>query len=183
VAIAALRSADTASQAEGANTFVNGDDRAAARTQPRVLLTPPASLVSAPTAPEIGTRPESHTRDIRSGLGESKVPFTLLQQWEGVVAEPPSGGEFVAILRDLTKPTMPEERAVFPLDQVSPSDRFLVIPGAVFYWSIGYEDLLTGTRRTVSVIRFRRLPAWSKNDMRRIKEGIERLRDIARAFE
>lgn len=108
-------------------------------------------------------------------------PFTLLQQWEGVVSTEPRDEEFSAVLRDLTNPLRPEEQATFSVDQVPPPDRKLVVPGAVFYWSIGYEDTPTGTRRTVSLLRFRRLPAWTRADMRRIAREVERLKRVFRA--
>ncbi len=126
--------------------------------------------------------------DDRSGLTTAALisrsptpegpPFKLLQQWEGVVSTNPSGDEFVAVLRDRTKPDMPEEQGTVSLDHVSESDRSLVVPGGVFYWSIGYEDTPSGTRRTVSMIRFRRLPAWTRGDMRRIDRDIERFRRL-----
>lgn len=104
--------------------------------------------------------------------------FTLLQQWEGEVSTEPRNGEFSAVLRDLTNRLLPEEQATFSVDQVPPPDRKLVVPGAVFYWSIGYEDSPTGTRRTVSLLRFRRLPAWTRGDMRRIAREVERLKRV-----
>jgi len=100
--------------------------------------------------------------------------FRLLQQWEGVVTSELFDGEFSATLRDLTSPSFPEEQGIFSIDQVSSPDHRLVLPGAVFYWSIGYEDTPSGTRRTISMLRFRRLPAWSRGDMRRIARDVER---------
>jgi hypothetical protein len=94
--------------------------------------------------------------------------FLLLQQWEGTVMNA-EALEFVANLRDLTDASRPEEAAAFPLDEVPEPDRPLVVPGAVFYWTIGYETAPTGTRKTVSMLRFRRLPAWSRSELRRLK--------------
>lgn len=109
---------------------------------------------------------------------QERQPFTLLQQWEGIVSTEPSDGEFSAVLRDLTSPVRPEEQATFSIDQVPPPDRKLAVPGGVFYWAIGYEDSPTGTRRTVSLLRFRRLPAWTRSDMRRIAHEVERLKRV-----
>ncbi len=108
-------------------------------------------------------------------------PFSLLQQWEGVVSTSPKDGEFAATLRDLTHPALVEEQATFFLEQVPLPDRGLVLPGAVFYWSIGYEDTATGTRRTISVLRFRRLPAWTRGDMRRLAHQVEKLKRLLAA--
>ena len=100
--------------------------------------------------------------------------FSLLQQWEGVVSATQKDHEFVAVLQDLTAPSRPEEQATFSVDQVSPADRASIVPGGVFYWSIGYEDTPGGTRKTTSIIRFRRLPAWSRRDMDRIDRRVRR---------
>jgi hypothetical protein len=88
--------------------------------------------------------------------------FVALQKWEGQVVEV-GANSFTAKLTDLTKPN-PNELAEFDLDEVSASDRHLVIPGGVFYWSVGYRDRVSGQRSRESVMRFRRLPRWSPSD-------------------
>jgi hypothetical protein len=101
----------------------------------------------------------------------------LLQQWEGTIVEV-SDTDFVAVIRDKTDPSSPEEEATFSFDQVSPADRQLAVSGGVFYWSIAYEDTITRTRKTVSIIRFRRLPAWSRRDIDRVDREARRLRAL-----
>lgn len=103
---------------------------------------------------------------------------TLLQEWEGVVSSPTEKGTFVAVLRDRTNPSNSEERARLPLDEVPQSDRQLVVPGAVFYWSIAYWDSPSGSRRTVSTLRFRRLPRWSRRDIRRLEVDAARFKKL-----
>jgi hypothetical protein len=83
-------------------------------------------------------------------------------------------------LRDLTSPAQPEEQATFSMDAVPEPDCSLVALGAVFYWVIGYEVTITGTRKTVSMLRFRRLPAWTKADILSAKQEAKRL---ARLFD
>lgn len=85
-----------------------------------------------------------------------------LQKWEGRV-NAVGEGHFEATLADLTGDG-PAEEAAFDLDEVSPQDRALVKPGAVFYWSVGYRDAVKGQRTRESIIRFRRLPRWSLPD-------------------
>jgi len=101
----------------------------------------------------------------------------VLQRWEGRVDYLTDGG-FVARLMDLTG-TGADEDAEFPLDEISPMDRPLVQEGAVFYWSVGYRDSASGQRTRESVVRFRRLPHWSKADRqeadRRVARWKERL--------
>ncbi|MBI2393098.1 MAG: hypothetical protein HYV09_26170 [Deltaproteobacteria bacterium] len=103
--------------------------------------------------------------------------FDLRQQWEGTV-QAIEGEDVVAVLRDLTDPSRPEEEVTIGLDEVSPDDRPLVSPGAIFYWSIGYRTSPFGQVERVSAIRFRRLPAWSKRDIRRIEERTRELIDF-----
>lgn len=88
--------------------------------------------------------------------------FQLLQFWEGRVDELVNEG-IVAIIRDKTNPSNPEEEATILLEEISDEDIDLVRPGAVFYWSIGYED--APSRRRISQIRFRRLPGWTKREI------------------
>ncbi len=70
----------------------------------------------------------------------------------------------MARLQDLTEKG-PEEEAEFPIEEVSDEDRKFIKSGAIFYWNIGYLDSRTGQRRRVSIIRFRRLPAWRKEEI------------------
>lgn len=114
------------------------------------------ALVVAPTSPT----PES--------------AFDLRQHWEGTVLEV-GGDGFSVQLKDLLNPSAPEEWAELYLDDVSAGDQELVEPGAVFYWSIGYEDTTRG-REHKSVLRFRRLPGWSKQRLAGLKAEAEGLR-------
>ncbi len=108
---------------------------------------------------------------------ERSYGFKLLQQWEGSVSEV-EGEEFRAVLRDLTNRDNPEEVASFTFDQIDPPDRQFITPGAVFYWWIGYQDSPTGTRWTVSTMRVRRLPAWTRSDIRHIERDVEAFRGL-----
>ena len=101
--------------------------------------------------------------------------FTSLQKWEGTVLEI-SKDAFLGRLVDQTNPGADEE-AEFSLAEISEEDKELLAPGAVFYWNIGYNDSPSGQRTRVSVIRFRRLPAWSEREIRDAKQKAEQLRD------
>ena len=101
--------------------------------------------------------------------------FQALQKWEGSVLS--VGKEsFAARLVDLSQPRTDEE-AEFAIEEVPPSDRSLVAPGAVFYWQIGYFDAPGGQRRRMSEIRFRRLPAWNRKEL---EEARARAMDFAK---
>ena len=100
--------------------------------------------------------------------------FLSLQKWECSVFEVMKDN-FIAKLVDLTEPG-PDEQAEIPLEEVSPEDLDLIVPGAIFYWNIGYEDESNGQRKRTSIIRFRRLPAWSQSEIKEAQKEAEKFR-------
>jgi hypothetical protein len=101
--------------------------------------------------------------------------FNALQEWEGVVLE--VGAEsFTARLTDLTAGNKIEtEEADFPIDDLRDEDRERLRSGAVFRWAIGYHRSPGGTRTRASRIVFRRLPAWTEQELRAARREAERL--------
>lgn len=98
--------------------------------------------------------------------------FLVLQKWEGVV-QTISEDAFTAILVDLTEEGE-KEYAEFFLDDVVPSDKFLLKPGAIFYCCVGYAISESGGSRTRGTqLRFRRLPAWGKRDILKAEKAAE----------
>lgn len=121
------------------------------------------------TVPEQSNASEVANRSVRlvpkPGLRQR---FATLEQYEGTVTSI-EGEEFVARLRN-TLEEEPLQQATFPLNLVSESDRDLVAEGAVFYWSIGYRIEPHGQRSLSSHVVFRRLPAWSKQDIAKLEK-------------
>ena len=119
-------------------------------------------------------------------LPKTLVPsLHALQEWEGYVLESREG-EFSARLLDLTADAlanqpgrMPEEEAIIPHSEISDYDLDRLRPGSVFRWVIGYERSVSGTKRRVSQIVFRDLPAMTKQDR---TEGSEWARKIAQTI-
>lgn len=108
-------------------------------------------------------------------------PVTLhaLQEWEGYVTEI-NETEFTANLTDLTAgATYAGEEAIIPIEEISDADAAKMQVGSLFRWVIGYERR-SGTKKRVSYIVFRDLPAITKTDLRR---GEEWARKIMAAFE
>jgi hypothetical protein len=101
----------------------------------------------------------------------------LLQTFVGEVIEI-NASEFVAILKDETDRTRPDERVAIAMDEVVHEDRSLLTPGATFYWFI-FDEVRLGTRRTLTDLRFRRLPTWSKGELADVKRTAA---DRARRF-
>ncbi len=93
-----------------------------------------------------------------------------LQEWEGYVTEI-RADTFTAQLTELTaERTHEEETADFPTADVPEDDRDLLAVGSIFRWVIGYLRSGRGTKRRVSQITFRRLPAWTAKDLSRAQE-------------
>ncbi len=89
-----------------------------------------------------------------------------LQEWEGYVLEI-GKTDFVANLVDLTAGSSNEtEEAAIPLAEISDDDTAKIRAGSVFRWVIGYERSVAGTKKRVSLIVFRDLPAITKTDLR-----------------
>ena len=94
---------------------------------------------------------------------EIREYFHARQKWVGYVAE--IGQEtFLATLVPIVGEGSDLEAEIY-LEDVEPSDRDLVEPGAVFYWSIGYLIKPSGNRCRASQIRFRRLPPWANDKL------------------
>ena len=94
------------------------------------------------------------------------VTLHALQEWEGYVVEV-TERDFVARLVDLTAGSShEEEEAAIPLDEVAEQDAHKVCPGSIFRWVIGYERSAAGTKKRVSQIVFRDLPAITGTDLR-----------------
>ena len=97
------------------------------------------------------------------------ISLQALQEWEGYVTT--IGKEtFTGRLVDVTAGRkIEEEVADFPIGDLSDDERELLGPGAVFRWVIGYQRSKGGTKRRVSQITFRRLPAWTRKDFEQAK--------------
>lgn len=101
--------------------------------------------------------------------------FKVLRKWEGRVMSV-NCDSFTAALVDLAG-AEPREEAEFALEEISEEDLKLVRAGAVFYWSIGTRVTRAGQRLNESVIRFRRLPAWSALELTIAKQEARGLMD------
>jgi hypothetical protein len=102
----------------------------------------------------------------------SRETFLAIQKWEGYVTKVDKP-RFWAVLTVL-KGEGPEQIAELDFADVSSDDYELLIPGAVFYWNIGYTYRRSGVKKT-SEIRFRRLPPLTSDEIQRIERKAERL--------
>ena len=108
----------------------------------------------------------------------SSEHFDVIQSWEGYVIETDEEqGVFLAHLKPIKGESGDLEAEIY-LSEISEDDLPLVKPGAMFYWSIGYIIKSTGTKINASVIRFRRMPTWSKQDIEAAKKQVKSLREL-----
>jgi hypothetical protein len=103
----------------------------------------------------------------------ARLSLEPLQEWEGYVTD--IGEEtFHARLVDVTaEDEIEQETAEFEISDLSEDGLAMLREGAVFRWVIGYQRSVGGTKRRVSEIVFRRLPAWTKADLRMAKASAE----------
>jgi hypothetical protein len=101
--------------------------------------------------------------------------FLPVEQWEGVVLDV-GDAYFSARLVNRMNARVPDEEGRFAFAQLSSTeDRGLVSPGAIFYFSVGYEDSPSRQRRLSAFLRFRRLPAWTAAELTEVEEETDRL--------
>lgn len=102
-----------------------------------------------------------------------KLPrVELLEHFEGTVIGV-RGQDLIARIRSLRDADCPERRLALDLCSVADDDRPLVLPGAVFYWAVGFRTE-SGTKFGFSTVKFRRLPAWTRGEVERVREGARR---------
>ena len=98
----------------------------------------------------------------------------ISHHWECAV-ERVDSSTFTATLKSLRDPEDSEKEAEIPIDEVTPDDLELLEPGAIFYWTMGYDMTPAGTRTRFSLLKFRRLPAWTKKDLQRVNAEADAL--------
>jgi hypothetical protein len=101
--------------------------------------------------------------------------FRAMQKWEGYVTEVDQDTFRARLARVLGEG--PDQEAEIYTEEVDEADRALIQPGAVFYWSIGYLDRPSGRVRA-SIIRFRRLPVWTKRELDSASAEADRLKGL-----
>lgn len=153
----------------------------------RKLPWPVEDGVSGEEAPSYVDEPKSDEGTVRLALsavelkrqqwrqgwvGQRRPRFQLLEEWIGRVEEVRQT-EFRAVLVTRAEPD-DRDYADIEIEEVSPNERHLVRPGAIFYWVIGYRDEAYGQRLGVSLIHFRKLVSLSKHLEDRADEQADR---------
>lgn len=109
------------------------------------------------------------THQPRAGRTQQTEHVQVRARWIGVVTAV-SDQTFHADITDQDDATAVRETAELTRAALSQDDYALLAIGAVFYWTVGYAKNASGTCRTFSEIRFRRLPVWTPADLRKLDE-------------
>ncbi len=88
-----------------------------------------------------------------------------VQAWEGEVLEIYEESLSVKLI-DKTDRSAQDAFTEIDLSELDQDDLDLVRPGAIFYWYVSYELRASGKKRS-SMMRFRRVPAWTADDLKR----------------
>lgn len=105
----------------------------------------------------------------RKVLGAGIMPRVIddiKQKFSGIVTEiDHEKEEFIARISDLTNPNNPDELVTLSFDEIQEADQRKLTKGDSFVWYIGYVQGQRISREGFSKIRFRRLPAWSQQEI------------------
>ena len=119
---------------------------------------------SAALSPDLGEVRLPRPLPLPNLLSKEYVVTTV--DWEGYVERVDRDG-FTARL--LERGAIGAERTKVLFDEVSSFDMPLIKEGAVFYWTLGYRVRESKQRETMSLIRFRRLPSWTTQELNELE--------------
>jgi len=104
----------------------------------------------------------------------------VIQLWEGCVLSLDLQNEVMNVLLSAKIGQVPEHTAEISLQWVADQDRDLVQPGAVFYLTL-FKQLRRGSVQNSQELRFRRRPAWSRQQIERIQVDAAMIRSKLKA--
>lgn len=100
------------------------------------------------------------------------VAFQLLESWTGLVEQVNATARtFDAQVASELHSSI-REAAQFTFDEISEDDLDLVRPGAIFYWSVGYQVDKFGRRSTQSSLRFKRGKFWTRKEQDSVDQRV-----------
>lgn len=92
-----------------------------------------------------------------------------MQIWEGIVESFDLQAWTMEVSLEAKLSHMPKHAATISLDWVHDQDMALINRGAVFYLTL-YKQMERSTVRNSQEIRFRRMPSWSRTQIRQIED-------------
>lgn len=118
---------------------------------------------------------------IRNTQFVARIIDDIKQRFSGVVtAIDVKNEEFTARVSDLLSPDNPDELITLGFDEIQLSDVRQLAIGDSFVWYIGYVQGPMISREGFSKIRFRRLPAWSQQEIEKASDEAKELFDFFR---
>lgn len=99
-------------------------------------------------------------------IGGDSIP---LQIWEGGVVDVDHDAHVMHVILDAKIGQMPKHTGEIDLEWVSPQDKDLVRPGAVFYLTL-FKRTKRGSIENAQELRFRRRPSWSTAQLKQVDE-------------
>jgi hypothetical protein len=102
-------------------------------------------------------------------LPEISADSTPLQIWEGTVVEVDRSAGVMQVLLDAKIGQMPRHTGEIELQWVAEQDQDLLRPGAVFYLTL-FKRTKRGSVENSQELRFRRRPAWSSAQLKKIQQ-------------
>lgn len=104
----------------------------------------------------------------------TRADSTPLQIWEGTVLEVDISAGVMHVLLDAKMGSVPRHAADIDFEWVSDQDKDLVRAGAIFYLTL-FKRTRRGSIENSQELRFRRRPAWSLTQLKRIDEDASKL--------
>ena len=105
---------------------------------------------------------------------------SVIQIWEGRVLSVDLQSEVMSVLLSARIGQVADHTAEIDLQWVADQDRDLVQPGAVFYLTL-FKRLRRGSVENAQELRFRRRPAWSRQQIQRIQADAAMIRSKMKA--
>lgn len=105
---------------------------------------------------------------------------SVIQVWEGRVLSVDLQSGVMSVLLSARIGQVSDHTAEIDLQWVADQDRDLVQPGAVFYLTL-FKRLRRGSVENAQELRFRRRPAWSRQQIQRIQADAAMLRSKMKA--
>ncbi|WP_295446471.1 hypothetical protein [uncultured Thiodictyon sp.] len=98
----------------------------------------------------------------------ASLDSTVIQLWEGRVIRVRLHEGVMDVLLNAKIGSLPAHTGEIELQWVHEQDRELVVPGAIFYLTL-YRKTKSGSIENAQELRFRRLPSWSRQQVRQIE--------------
>lgn len=108
-------------------------------------------------------------------VGAQVAAYTApIEVFEGTVRSVDRAAELMYVTLTSKTRDVSDHAADISFAWVNPQDLDLIAPGAVFYLSL-YKERRGGTIRNTEELRFRRMPAWTRAQIARVREEADRL--------